>query len=66
MDRLVFILAAIAIAFLTAVTGFASEMVTVDNFVRAETDMFLDRYVRQGAFGKFLHIREPAPIDNQG
>jgi hypothetical protein len=26
--------------------GFASEMVTVDNFVRAETDMTLGRYVK--------------------
>lgn len=26
----------------------------VDNFVRAETDMTLDRYVKQGAFGKYV------------
>lgn len=43
----------------------AAEKVTVDNFVRAETDMTLDRYVKQGAFGKFLHIRQPTPIDKQ-
>ena len=43
----------------------ASEMVTVDNFVRAETDMTFGRYVKQGAFGKFLHIRQPTPIDKQ-
>ena len=46
-------------------SSFASEMVTVDNFVRAETDMTLARYVKQGAFGKFLHIRQPTPIDKQ-
>ena len=40
-------------------------MVTVDNFVRAETDMTLTRYAKQGAFGKFLHIRQPTPIDKQ-
>jgi len=40
-------------------------MVTVDNFVRAETDMTLARYAKQGAFGKFLHIRKPTPIDKQ-
>ncbi len=45
--------------------GYASEMVTVDNFVRAETDMTLHRYVKQGAFGKLLHIRQPTPIDKQ-
>jgi hypothetical protein len=39
--------------------------VTVDNFVRAETDMTLKRYVDQGAFGKLLHLRQPTPIDKQ-
>lgn len=39
--------------------------VTVDNFVRAETDQTLKRYAAQGAFGKFLHVRQPAPIDKQ-
>ena len=43
----------------------AGEAVTVDNFVRAETDMTLDRYVKQGAFGKLLHIRTPTPLDKQ-
>lgn len=45
--------------------GSAPGKVTVDSFVRAETDMTLDRYVKQGAFGKFLHIRMPVPIDKQ-
>ena len=40
--------------------------VTVDNFVRAETDMTLQRYNSQGAFGKFMHVRTPVPIDKQG
>lgn len=39
--------------------------VTVFNFVRAETDMTLKRYVDQGAFGTFFHIRQPTPIDKQ-
>ena len=43
----------------------AAEKVTVDNFVRAETDMTFKRYVAQGAFGKFLHIRNMTPIDKQ-
>lgn len=43
----------------------AGETVTVDNFVRAETDMTMNRYVDQGAFGKFFHIRQPTPIDKQ-
>ncbi len=51
---------------LAASPSFASETVTVDNFVRAESDMTFDRYVKQGAFGKFLHTRAPVPIDKQG
>ena len=43
----------------------ATKIVTVDNFVRAETDMTLVRYVKQGAFGHFFHIRQPTPIDRQ-
>ena len=43
----------------------ASEKVTVDNYVRAETDMTLRSYVKQGAFGKILHLRKPTPIDQQ-
>lgn len=43
----------------------ASEMVTVDNFIRAETDVTMNSYVQQGALGKFLHIRNPTPIDQQ-
>lgn len=44
----------------------AAEPVTVDTFVRAESDQTLKRYVDQGASGKFLHIRQPTPIDKQG
>jgi hypothetical protein len=39
--------------------------VTIDNFCRAETDLYFGNMVKDGAFGKFLHRREPAAIDNQ-
>ena len=65
MNRFFRVLSAIGIALSIASTGFAAEMVTVDNFVRAETDMTLDRYVKQGAFGKIVHLRAPTPIDKQ-
>jgi hypothetical protein len=40
--------------------------VTVDNFVRAETDWALANVIRdQNCFGKFRHIREVAPLDQQ-
>ena len=39
--------------------------VTVDNFVRAESDLYLGNLVKDSGFGKFNHHREPSPIDNQ-
>src|SRR5262247_1711206 len=33
--------------------------VTADNFNRAETDMYFSHFVKDGALGKFVHIREP-------
>jgi len=65
MKRNLFTLATAGMILLTSISSFAAEMVTVDNFVRAETDMTLGRYAKQGAFGKFLHIRKPTPIDKQ-
>lgn len=35
------------------------------NFVRAESDLYFGRYVKRGAFGKFLHERTMTPIDKQ-
>ncbi len=39
--------------------------VTPDNFPRAESDLYFGNIVKDGGFGKFLHRREPAAIDNQ-
>jgi len=39
--------------------------VTVDNFLRAESDTYFARFVKEGGFGKFHHERELAPIDHQ-
>jgi hypothetical protein len=40
--------------------------VTVDNFIRAESDLYFAGILKDsGAIGKFLHRREPARIDNQ-
>jgi len=45
----------------------SSVPVTVDNFIRAESDQYLGGLVKDsgGAVGKFNHRREPAAIDNQ-
>lgn len=39
--------------------------VTVDNFVRAETDLHLAADAQQGGFGKFAHHREPVTLDGR-
>ena len=43
----------------------AAVPVTADNFVRAESDLYLGNMVKDGGFGKFFHIREPTPVDRQ-
>jgi hypothetical protein len=40
--------------------------VTVDNFPRAESDLYFSAIaLKEGAFGKFHHHREPVAVDNQ-
>ena len=39
--------------------------VTVHNFVRAESDLYFDKTVKEGGFGKLNHRRNLASIDNQ-
>ncbi len=40
-------------------------LVTPDNFVRAESDVYMASQVKDGALGQFKHTREPAPVDKQ-
>ncbi len=40
-------------------------IVTPDNFARAESDLYFGNMVKDGGFGKFHHIRELSPVDNQ-
>lgn len=40
--------------------------VTVDTYIRAETDLTFKRYAAMGGFGKLGHVRQPVPIDQQG
>lgn len=39
--------------------------VTVDNFARAESDMYIASNAKDGAFGKLVHHRAPVDIDHQ-
>jgi hypothetical protein len=44
----------------------SSVPVTVDNFARAESDVYMSNLVKEaGGLAKLLHHREPASIDNQ-
>lgn len=43
----------------------AADRVNVDNFARAESDMYFAKFVKAGALGKFHFERELAPIDKQ-
>lgn len=52
-------------AFAQAPAAGATVPVTADNFARAETDTTFAAYVKDGALGKFLHVREPVSIDDQ-
>ena len=42
-----------------------AEPITIDTFVRAETDRTLRGQAEQIGFGAFLHFRQPAPLDSQ-
>lgn len=39
--------------------------VTVENYKRAESDVSLAATVKMDALGKFVHLREPTPLDQQ-
>src|SRR6476661_10117657 len=39
--------------------------VTVDNFIRAESDLAFAKVVKGDGFGKFHHGRELSPLDKQ-
>lgn len=60
---------ALALATLGAVNSPATANtaipVGVDNFARAESDLYMSKMVSDGSFGKLVHSREPVAIDAQ-
>jgi hypothetical protein len=44
----------------------AAVSVTIDNYNRAQTDVYFGQTVKAGAFGKFRHGRELAPVVGRG
>jgi hypothetical protein len=54
----------VSLLFATSINA-GAELVTPDNFKRAESDFNFKKKVDEGMFGKFGHVREPAPVDKQ-
>ena len=54
-----------AAAYGTAAPGAPLKTVTVDNFVRAESDMYFAKAVHEGAFGTLRHTRQTTPLEEQ-
>ncbi len=55
-----------ALMFATPVLAQSPVPVTVDTFIRAETDRYFTANSKEaGGLGKFHHAREPASVDNQ-
>jgi hypothetical protein len=71
MNRLIHTVAVFALGLTTtystaqAAGDTAKVPVTLQNFNRAETDMYFSNFAKQGAFGKFYHNREPVSVDKQ-
>lgn len=58
----------VALAVASPAVAFAQTAVpvTLDNFARAESDLYLGNMIREaGGVGKIFHHREPASVDNQ-
>ncbi|NDR57049.1 DUF1214 domain-containing protein [Pseudoruegeria sp. M32A2M] len=48
------------------VAGPAAVPITIDNFVRAATDIELEKYLAlAGGVNRFYHFRQPTPVENQ-
>lgn len=46
-------------------SGSSSQLVTVDNFTRAETDTYFAQLVHEGELGRFAHNRDLASVEHQ-
>jgi hypothetical protein len=57
--------AATALACAVTAAGAQPTPVTVDNFIRAESDTYIGNFAKESDLAKLLHRREPASIDNQ-
>jgi hypothetical protein len=65
MNRLALVIAGSVLAVTAAAREGKPVPVTVDNFVRAESDLAFAKVVKGDGFGKFNHGRELTPLDKQ-
>jgi hypothetical protein len=65
MKRLTLLIAGSVFAMTAAAQEEKPVPVTVDNFVRAESDLAFAKVVKGDGFGKFNHGRELSPLDKQ-
>jgi hypothetical protein len=65
MKRLALLIAGSVFAMTAAAQEKKPVPVTVDNFVRAESDLAFAKVVKGDGFGKFNHGRELSPLDKQ-
>jgi hypothetical protein len=59
------LLAVLGLALLPGLAAAGPQKVDVDNFARVESDLYFAKFVKDGAFGRFVHAREPVPIEKQ-
>jgi len=64
MKRFHFCISALVMA-VTPALAQSTIPVTVDNFPRAESDLYMGNAAKEGGFGKFHHNRAPTEIDRQ-
>lgn len=58
--------AVLAVALATAALPLrAAEPVSIDNFIRAETDFHMKTAVGMGCFARLCHTRGPVPVSEQ-
>lgn len=67
MRKVLLLLSAFGMLAVWVAPTFAADpvRVTVDNFMRAESEMYFARFAKEGGFGKLSHERNLAPIDKQ-
>ena len=63
---LALLLAAMCAAALAQQSSGTNVPITVDNYIRAQSDVYFGQTVNAGAFGKFRHGRELAPVAGRG